>query len=278
MPDETSSTERLGERGELVVAVNADESSRVAAGLALELAAELDLQARFIHILESAAAAAREQAEKRFLEWRAELAERSGFVVPEIEFGQGEVGPAFAALCESSPAPVELVLVGRRPLSPVSRLVLGRVSLEIVRALGRPVLVVPPHRAELHREGPVVVATDLSAASTLAFQPARRLANGRELVLAHVGRTEPQIEDQLRELAQELVGGEGFARILVRPGEPQRVILSLLRQTKASALVIATRARQGYERMFGGSLCDAILEEAEIPVLICQQGSKKGAE
>lgn len=140
--------------------------------------------------------------------------------------------------------------------------------------------------------GPVMLATDLSAASRPAFRAAvawaRRLHTGLDLV--HVftppspfgvpgGPGMPPTWEELETRARtnarkrlaELSAAGARSGVRVRAhladGTPEEQVARLARRRRAALVVIGTHARTGLSRAFMGSVAERIVRSTACPVL-----------
>lgn len=145
--------------------------------------------------------------------------------------------------------------------------------------------------------GPVVAATDLSEPSFPAIRAGRRLAAQLEvpLVLLHVvdydrvlataslaasflAGAVPSIvgSPELERLARETLASAASlhapdASVEVLVGNPLDEIVNRAKGLDASALVIGTRGRTGFDRAFTGSVAESVVRQASCSVLVVRQ-------
>jgi len=203
--------------------------------------------------------------------------------------GEVLLGPIVATLVNMS-ARADMMVVGCRGEDAVSRALLGSVSSGLVHHAHCPVAII--HAEELPSErAPVVVGIDGSPTSELAtaiaFDEASR--RGVDLVALHawsdMGPIEfasanwAPIEWRNVKVAEEEVLSERLSgwndqypdvtvhRVVVcdRPG-PRL----LERAGEAQLLVLGSHGRGGFPGMLLGSVCNAVVNSAQIPVIIAR--------
>ena len=203
--------------------------------------------------------------------------------------GEVLLGPIVATLVNMS-ARADMMVVGCRGEDAVSRALLGSVSSGLVHHAHCPVAII--HAEELPSErAPVVVGIDGSPTSELAtaiaFDEASR--RGVDLVALHawsdIGPIEfasanwAPIEWRNIKVAEEEVLSERLSgwndqypdvtvhRVVVcdRPG-PRL----LERAGEAQLLVLGSHGRGGFPGMLLGSVCNAVVNSAQIPVIIAR--------
>lgn len=203
--------------------------------------------------------------------------------------GEVLLGPIVATLVNMS-ARADMMVVGCRGEDAVSRALLGSVSSGLVHHAHCPVAII--HAEELPSErAPVVVGIDGSSTSELAtaiaFDEASR--RGVDLVALHawsdMGPIEfasanwAPIEWRNIKVAEEEVLSERLSgwndqypdvtvhRVVVcdRPG-PRL----LERAGEAQLLVLGSHGRGGFPGMLLGSVCNAVVNSAQIPVIIAR--------
>lgn len=145
--------------------------------------------------------------------------------------------------------------------------------------------------------GSVLVPLDGSRLSRAAIAPAERLARqlGVPLVFvqavapARVPGVEPAVAWQLGEsdaqrslrLAASSASSHGLstAEVLIKGGlaeEPADAILTAARDLDASLIVMATHGRTGLRRALLGSVADAVVAGATVPVVLVPDGMGRG--
>lgn len=138
----------------------------------------------------------------------------------------------------------------------------------------------------------ILVATDFSELGRAALDEAARLAEKLDAKLnvvsvftqpnvveaASMSRSERnQALDELRskvaELEAQLRSSGRTASALVRLGDPAPTILSVADELDADLIVLGTHSRRGLTRLIMGSTAEAVLREAEVPVLIVKRAN-----
>jgi len=163
---------------------------------------------------------------------------------------------------------------------------LGPVARHVLRSLPCPVVVVPRDLTSV-APGPIVLATDLDAASEAAVGFARELAarHGRELMVAHIveDRTSTLIDDadpywqrareSYREEREQSVHRWMAERALI--GHPRvtqggvvEELSKLAAATRAAMVVVGSRRLGAIGRIFLGSTASALAGRAPCPVAV----------
>jgi nucleotide-binding universal stress UspA family protein len=123
----------------------------------------------------------------------------------------------------------------------------------------------------------IVVALDGSvfAERALPFATAIAEKSGARVVLVRAAREDDLVEahDYLRGLAAPArgLGGHGerpAVDTVARLGEPAAVLLDEAHRRRAGLLVLATHGRSGLGRWRYGSVADAVLRHADLPLLL----------
>ncbi|MBF6301322.1 universal stress protein [Nocardia amamiensis] len=194
-------------------------------------------------------------------------------------------------LVEAPPIPVlrdrsesaRLLVVGTHGLGAFSRMILGSVSTALARHAGCPVAVIP--ETTDHSGGPVVVGVDGSPRSVhaveIAFDEAAH--RGAELVAVHTwseffryaSRSEMQ-EEAEELLSQSLAGyGEKYPEVPVRRVVVEDRAAKVLLEVGQSAqlIVVGSHGRGGFAGMTLGSVSQAVLHGANVPVIIARAAS-----
>jgi nucleotide-binding universal stress UspA family protein len=200
-----------------------------------------------------------------------------------------EDGTAYARIVEvAERAGAELIVVGERGATGLSRVLLGSVAERVVRYAHAPVLVARAAR----RTGNVLVATDLSDASLPALAAAAREARregvqvtalhcvepigvvaGAEYAMVWSAAAVAGLAKQARERAQDRlaqavrqVGLVGQQRVV--DGEPAPAILTAAEELGAELIVLGTRGRTGLWRVLLGSVAESVVRHAACSVLV----------
>ncbi|MFG3618466.1 universal stress protein [Nocardia sp. NPDC047654] len=194
-------------------------------------------------------------------------------------------------LAETPPIPLlrdrsenaRLLVVGTHGLGVFSRSILGSVSTALARHAACPVAVIPGDVE--HAVGPVIVGVDGSPCSARAVEIAFEEAAHRsaELVAVHTwseffrydSRAEMQQEGE-HLLSESLAGyGERYPQVPVRrvvaEDRPARRLLEV--GANARLIVVGSHGRGGFAGMTLGSVSQAVLHGATVPVLIARSQS-----
>jgi nucleotide-binding universal stress UspA family protein len=222
--------------------------------------------------------------------------------VSEVEGCEGverffELGSAYAGIVRRAEAwNADLVVVGSHGRTGISRVLLGSVAEQVVRAAHCAVLVSRPSRGS----GVVMVATDLSDPSLPAVARAAEEARlaGARLVVAHAIETPlaaygagaasllgsvvsvPSADDQAqsRALLSSLLG-DALRRFgaegepLVLEGGAVAAVVRAVEERRADLLVIGTHGRAGISRLLLGSVAESLVRLADCSVLVVRQPS-----
>lgn len=191
----------------------------------------------------------------------------------------------------------DFIVVPTHGRTGLQRAVLGSTAEQVLRQSTRPVLLLTERmlartRQQAAPRGPVVVATDLSPAGSLAHRPAAELAHrlGLPLRLLSVlpvhqacaigvataaddpgSDAKTRIDHRVQELlavAREFgpdVRAEVEARI---EADVAGTIVQVANENHASLLVLTTHGRRGITRMLEGSVAEQVVRHATVPVLV----------
>ncbi|MBF6221968.1 universal stress protein [Nocardia abscessus] len=176
-----------------------------------------------------------------------------------------------------------LLVVGTHGLGAVNRRLLGSVSTALARHAACPVAVIPETAAP--SDGPVVVGVDGSRSSVHAIEIAFDQAafRGVELVAVHTWSDFLRFEssDQMQEEGEELLArsiagfGEKYPEVpvhrIVTEDRPAERLLML--GDKAQLIVVGSHGRGGFAGMTLGSVGQAVLHAAQVPVIIARSAS-----
>lgn len=177
----------------------------------------------------------------------------------------------------------DLIVIGSRGLSGLERVIIGSTAEKIVRNAPCPVLTVHKHPELPLKIKNILLLTDLSDLSKVAFRPALELAGnlGARLTLLHI--MEPGVplarEDE-KALADALVGvmegllkntGEEFRKemekVVLKAGGAAEGVARFCEENPVDLIVMATHGRTGLRKTLLGSVAEKILRNVEIPVL-----------
>lgn len=86
-----------------------------------------------------------------------------------------------------------------------------------------------------------------------------------------------EAEEYLAQQAADLVANGLTVNTLCKVGDAGKVVLEAAKDAEAELIVIATHGRSGLQRWFFGSVAEAILREAPIPVLLIRSGAARPA-
>ncbi|MGV9330615.1 universal stress protein [Nocardia sp. NPDC003726] len=176
-----------------------------------------------------------------------------------------------------------LLVLGTHGLGTVNRRLLGSVSTALARHAACPVAVIPETIAP--PDGPVVVGVDGSRSSAHAVEIAFDEAafRGAELVAVHTwsdflhfGSSEQRQEEGEELLSRSIAGfGEKYPEVpvhrIVTVDRPAERLLMV--GEKAQLIVVGSHGRGGFPGMTLGSVGQAVLHAADVPVIIARSAS-----
>lgn len=274
MPDEGKAP------GVMLLAVDSSEDSIKAAGYGVELAKRLGLRPKLVHVAVYSEqdrikmkATSSGEFELGMLDCEGVLdGTREALGLNELEgtVRVGEVGREFAAISGPETG-VEMIVVGRRRLGMIARLILGRVSEQIIHAVRVPVLIYPPEYQGQSDPNCWVLPTELSDVSRQAYPLAVRLGaeQNSRVLLVHAAKT---VTDELRakiDAEAETLKAKGLnVEVVVEAGAPKEVIKKVVKEQGGTGLIIATHGRTGLDKLLSGSVTEGLLRSTNCPVVV----------
>ena len=235
---------------------------------------------------------------KLIIEDGLEIAREAGFEAEgHASRGKPKAWPEILAFAESADAGV--VVMGSRGLGAVQSALLGSVSSGLLHHSRRPVLVVPPGKAD--RAGAPIVGYDGSENARTAVRAAARLLAARAVSVetvwtrfAHLTGVEPlatpaagtraaeQIDaaeaDSAAHTAEEgarIAAAEGLeaaATAVPAVGAISGTLVERAQLTDASALIVGSRGRSGLTATLLGSVSTGVVHHGSVPVLVVPPG------
>jgi len=177
----------------------------------------------------------------------------------------------------------DLIVMGRKGLSPLERELMGSVTARVIGHTDRDVLVVPED-ADL-RWSNLLLATDCGEKTANATTKAIDLAkeynseltaisvvytNDEFLALAHemINEMIAKARERLEEMATEARKAGVSITPVVREGELHEAITRQAAEQGAELIVMGSMGRKGLSRMLMGSVTERTIGYAECPVLI----------
>lgn len=167
----------------------------------------------------------------------------------------------------------ELVLVGRQGTRSFGDGLIGSTAERVVRKAGSPVLVVTCPPAARYRRA--LLAVDLSPTSRRAVALALRVVDPgvRTIDVVHA-RNKGQDEDLVRQEVLAFLSSVESAgitwNVIVRDGDPRRVILSEAAERHSDLLALGTHGRTGVAQILIGSVAEAVVRAAPCDVLVAR--------
>jgi nucleotide-binding universal stress UspA family protein len=177
----------------------------------------------------------------------------------------------------------DLIVMGRKGLSPLERELMGSVTSRVIGHTHRDVLVVPDS-AKLSW-GSLLLAVDGGTQTENATSKALALAgdygssvtalavvysNDEFLALAHevIHELVGKARDRLALLVRR--GKEAGVEVtpVVREGEPHEVIVRQAKEQKADLIIMGSHGRKGLSRILMGSVTGRTIGYADCPVLV----------
>jgi nucleotide-binding universal stress UspA family protein len=176
--------------------------------------------------------------------------------------------PPEALLAVARERGADVVVVASRGHSRLGELFMGNVALDLARLAEVPLLIVPPG-APMPAGGPVVVATDGSAACAGAERVFAALVGGgrRGIALAVEDRDAPQAST-IGAHARELAAATAGATALVRSGDPRVLVAETAEREGAALLIVGQRSHNPIAQLVLGSTAESALRAAVCPVLV----------
>lgn len=284
----------------ILSAIDGNEISRLALGQAIRLARSLDATLCLVHGVDEVTTNTFKRADmdrfvdrhreagRAILQQAAAVAAEAGVKCEErlldIDvIGQSRLAEAIVKAADDQG--VDLIVLGTHARRGVSHLLLGSVAEEVVQIASKPVLVVSAEaaKAAAKREGPIgnlLVAVDGTPASEPALREAIGLARylGQQLkvVFAQDGKTgggdggrAAAVLEAAQAAARES-GLEAQTQVLDggRSGGIADAVVAEAGAWPARMIVLGTHGSQGLERLLVGSVAEAVLHRAAVPVLL----------
>jgi nucleotide-binding universal stress UspA family protein len=202
----------------------------------------------------------------------AAVEERAQAAGVECETLMAQSEDAFQAIVnEAERGLMDLIIMGRRDRSDLSRALLGSTAAKVIGHTSCNVLVVP-REASFEGKG-ILVAVDGSRHAEAA---ASVVAGMMQLCKAPVTAISAAIDARLNDdakatvsRAQQWLEGVGVkANVEVRVGAPDTVITSAAKEGKADLIVMGSRGLSGLDRLLLGSVSERVIGQAECPVLV----------
>ena len=97
------------------------------------------------------------------------------------------------------------------------------------------------------------------------------VVDGGPVVIDDIEGLRAQAEEYLVPFATELLAKGVRARTEVRCGEAVSEILAAAREDKADLIIMTTHGRTGFGRLLFGSVAEAVLRQADVPVFLIRQ-------
>lgn len=107
--------------------------------------------------------------------------------------------------------------------------------------------------------------------------PPMSVEGTRQVVIEDLEKRRAEAEKYLAVIAAELRGKGVRATTDVRPGEPVAEILQGAREAEADLIAMTTHGRSGLRRLLFGSVAEAVLRQAEIPVFLMRLANDQAA-
>lgn len=165
----------------------------------------------------------------------------------------------------------ELILLGRHGAGRLRELLIGSTAERLLYVTNRPLLVVA--RTARRRYRHAVLAVDLEPGSVELGMPALRLMGiGPEaLTIVHVAKDAADVARARGRLAAQLAPFPSVAReahVVIRSGDPRRVVQKVVKEAQADLLVVGTHGRTGLEYALIGSVAQDLVRRASCDVLV----------
>jgi nucleotide-binding universal stress UspA family protein len=147
--------------------------------------------------------------------------------------------------------------VYRRALVPLDGSVVAEGALSFIRQVARPL--------------------DLDVTLLCVVVPSPlAVVEGGPVVIDDGAQLQAKAEAYLASLATELRASGVRVSTEVRRGEAAAEILAGVRETGADLIVMTTHGRTGFGRLLLGSVAEAVLRQAGVPVILMRQAASSG--
>lgn len=189
----------------------------------------------------------------------------------------------------------DLVVLGASGIRRLSKYVLGGVANKVLRRMAPPVLCVPSDTARSFDK--VLVATDFSDCSAAALDTAWKVVGERdvEICVMHVTPSawtlppdlsvglpgdhqnwlellRSEAKQQLDEFVEQArARGVEVTTTVLETGSPAHAVLEYAEQNGSDLIALGTHGRSGVARMMLGSVAEALVHHANVPVLAVRQ-------
>lgn len=213
-----------------------------------------------------------------------EIADHEGVHVL-TNLAQGEPFERISAIADDENC--DLIIMGRQGISHLERELIGSVTARVIGHTRRNVLVVPENFKWDGTWESVLLATDGSANSDVAYDEALQLAKDRSVRIAAiaVAKTDTnnesvtftqaaarELETRARSIVSEFkeIAAESDIHIetFVKLGEPHQEITALAAELGATAIVMSTYGKAGLKRLLMGSVTQRTIGFSDCPVLV----------
>ena len=204
--------------------------------------------------------------------------------VPELDIRSTLLHGLPAQLLGQTSAGDSMLVVGSRGLGGFLGLLVGSVSLELAATAACPVAVI---RQDLHPDGPVVAAVDVSGSpSVLADACALAVAWKAPMTVVHVqhqppGHHRPDLEGSAADARETLDAALAHARGLAPAVSVEGLLLAdssvphaILNAAEKARIVVVGSQGRGILRETLGSTAHAVLHHANGPVLVSRHGGE----
>ncbi len=177
----------------------------------------------------------------------------------------------------------DLIVMGRKGLSPLERELMGSVTARVIGHTDRDVLVVPEGaglrwsnlllatdggmKTENATGKAMVLAGDYGASLTalaVVYSNDEFMALGHEVIRGLVEKA----QERLGQLARQGQESGVMLTTVVREGEPHEAIINEAKERKADLIVMGSHGRKGIRRLLMGSVTERTIGYAECPVLV----------
>jgi nucleotide-binding universal stress UspA family protein len=211
----------------------------------------------------------------------------------DVEQAVWYADPASAILEHASWHNVDLIAMSSHGRGGLQRLVVGSVAGKVVRMTGVPVLLHRPllddgYRPVSSSYRRILVPLDGSELAELILPKVVALAKGMaaEIILLKVlspealsdqalagarktlARERLDAVDYLEDVQRHLRGQDVVVRWIIRAGAPAEQIVLAAKQQVADLIAMSTHARSAVGRLIRGSVADAVLRSAPMPMLL----------
>ncbi|HRG51615.1 MAG TPA: universal stress protein [Bacteroidia bacterium] len=170
---------------------------------------------------------------------------------------------------------VELVIMGSKGASGLTKVILGSITAKVIEKSNRPVIAVP-EKATFDGIGKIAYATQYHSSDMTALKKLAELSKSYKATihLVHIAdgaytiATEKEYMEKFKEKVKKAINIKSIEATVIEGDNIEKELERYFKKNAISLLVISTKHRNFIEKLFGKSITKTLIFHSKVPLLV----------